>query len=128
MGKECQELGAEEGQAMAMPKANSSMQYSSCNSGQIRPSKHTETTDRMMKRLKRKDISPATALNNPSLQYRDFLAIAMHCGADKIICEGSKLQLERGNDEHVESFQDPQNMFYTWSGVHLSYIQLLGQL
>ena len=24
--------------------------------------------------------------------------------------------------EHVESFQDPPNMCYTWSGVHLSYV------
>ena len=30
--------------------------------------------------------------------------------------------------EHVESFWDLQNMFYTWSGVLLSYLQPLGQL
>ena len=30
--------------------------------------------------------------------------------------------------KYVESFQDPQNMFYTWSGVFWAYIQLLKQL
>ena len=30
--------------------------------------------------------------------------------------------------EYLEPFQDPQNMFYTWSGVPISYLQLLGQL
>ena len=76
--------------AEAMAKAKLSILYL-CSSGQIRPSQHTETR---LKRLKRKENAAATA---PKTSLR--CSILAFCFGDKVICEGRKLPLKRGDDE-----------------------------